>query len=514
MIHCPTRNSNSNKPTPCSHCGSTTHTSANCPTLIPVKINGNTMKVRNKPKQMANFQPEKTWSKYRRTQLSTEDRIVFDNKAGGHVLGKNNKLKIQSKLDKDDDALKHIHNIQLQIRALEKHFATYDLGDTNIIVQPVDLLNSPTLKTETFNLTQDYPKLSPDVVAMSNAYYNMWSAEDYISSNLELTYEVMQKNTEERLFNKCLEDYDRYHPMQQGGPLMFSLVMSRIHNESEKHMEHLKKKVEALKISTVEGEDVDEAISLIESAYTLFQSCSTSSLSRIPAEWEKTLLNIFQTTSVSEFNNVFAKILSDHRTDADMKGIQPTFPSHFELVKLASRTYQRIKFSNRWDVPKSAKSKAYCAKTNNGDAPAALTTLRKIKCWNCDVEGHHANDCTKPRNEQLFEKNKKAYARNNNKSGKSKPKRRKIDGKPHILNKKGVYVLDQAKVQAQKKTKEATAKSNDDKIAAAIASLTAASTPGTSAPPTSATPPSSEPVMIRAPAHSVQDVLRGLLSSS
>ena len=73
------------------------------------------MNLRVTPVDIATFQPSKVWNKYTRSSLPADERISFDKEAGGYVLGKHNKLKVQSKLDKDDEALKHIYNIQLQV---------------------------------------------------------------------------------------------------------------------------------------------------------------------------------------------------------------------------------------------------------------------------------------------------------------------------------------------------------------------------------------------------------------
>ena len=86
---------------------------------------------------------------------------------------------------------------------------------------------------------------------------------------------------------------------------MLQLILSMIHNAAEQHMGHLKLKVTNVKISEQEGEDVDKVVSLLSACYKTFESASTQGFSRIPVEWEKRLLGIFQTTSVEEFNKTF-----------------------------------------------------------------------------------------------------------------------------------------------------------------------------------------------------------------
>jgi hypothetical protein len=61
--------------------------------------------------------------------------------------------------------------------------------------------------------------------------------------------------------------------------------LKKVHNASEQHLEHLKDKVETLKISDLEGENVDTAVSLINAAYSIFISSSTATQSCVPPEW-------------------------------------------------------------------------------------------------------------------------------------------------------------------------------------------------------------------------------------
>jgi hypothetical protein len=83
-----------------------------------------------------------------------------------------------------------------------------------------------------------------------------------------------------------------FHPMQRGGPLIVFLVLKKVHNAPEQHLELLKHKVETLNTSDFEGENADTAFSLINAAYAIFISSSTATQSCVPPEWStsKTLI--------------------------------------------------------------------------------------------------------------------------------------------------------------------------------------------------------------------------------
>ena len=344
--------------------------------------------------------------------LSTEEQIAFDKQAGGFILPKGNKLWVQSTLTIDTDVLKNVHNLQYQIKALKAHVTEYDILDVFTIVLPTDpMMNTPDLEPTKYNLFDDYPKLTPAIVANSNAYYSRWVADEFIPDNLNLTYTMCKNNTEDNLFNKCLEEYEKYHSMQQGGPLMLCLLLQRIHNGTEQHMEHLKLRVETLKISNLEGESVYLAVSLVNAAYSTFESATTPNNDRIPPEWSKTLIKVFQTTSVPEFNETFKDEEKNARCDADKTGGQPTWPSHDELTKLATATYSRIKQTGHWDVPASRKAKGYQAMGSpSGRQPGSPSPGRS--CWNCGSTEHMCNACPKPRDETRIQAGLKQFQAN------------------------------------------------------------------------------------------------------
>ena len=464
--HCPRTNNRAER---CWNCGDTTHRIDDCDLLATngepndLIIDGRVVRVRDQPRSTQHFQKKRTWNKLLRHEMTPEEHIAFEQKATGYVLSKHNKLRVQSHLNQDDDVLKNVYNLQYQLKALRDHVTNYDLMDVFTIVVPVDILNGPGLRRKKYNLFDDYPKLTAEMVANSSAYYNMWADGEYILENLNLSYSLIKNNTDDTLFNKCLESYEMYHKMQQGGPLILQLVLQKIHNTSEQFMEHLKSKVENLDISKIEGENVDTAVSLINAAYQAFRSASTSDNDRVPPEWPKTLIHVFQTTSVSTFNIEFIDEERRARREADKHGGQPEWPTHEELVSMATTLYNRLKRTGHWDIPKSARSKAYNINLNRQRPPGKPGSSGQgytRKCWNCGSTDHMLNDCTAPRDENKIAKARQQFRQNrgprqNQRRG--PPKHKTVHGKPLVLNKNQVYVLDQKRLRSQKEARLQTA---------------------------------------------------------
>ena len=207
---------------------------------------------------MNNFTQLRAWDKTLRTTLTAEDRISFDREASGYVLNKGNKLRPLIGETKDLDFLKNVGNFRYQTTTLRKHCIQFDTYDVCHIVSPINIKEGPELHPETYDLLLDYPKLTVEMVALSCSWYNRWVSNSYIGENMTLIYNMTKKNTEDEMFGKALETYEKFHPMQQGGPLILMLILQYIHNDSEQYVEHLQKQVKNLKISKIEGDNVTQ----------------------------------------------------------------------------------------------------------------------------------------------------------------------------------------------------------------------------------------------------------------
>jgi hypothetical protein len=356
----------------------------------------------------------KIWDKLTRHELTAEDRLAFEAKAGGYVLGKNNKLRLLTQTAEDDEILTKNYNLQYQVLALKQHCDEYDIGDCMQIIKP-DSQGFPMLTS--YNLFDDYMKLDPVVVAQSNVLYHRYVVEPYVGQNMTLVFNMLKQNTQETLFYSCLELYLKYHPMQQGGPLMWSLILQKISSRTEQQLDYLKTKAKQLRISSLEGENVDKAVSLLDAALSTFKAASTPTVNRIPQEWNKDLLSIFQTSSVSTFNQIFLKIQQDVRQIADMEGIMPVWPNHDETIRLARATYNRLKLSGEWDVPASSQKKAMVAEARRPFRPDNNQVRSEPVCWNCGVKGHRLQQCTQALDQTKIDKKRNEWK--NNKRGKS-----------------------------------------------------------------------------------------------
>ena len=93
------------------------------------------------------------------------------------------------------------------------------------IVVPVDVTNSSALEKRACHVLDDCSHLHPAHVANSCTWCNLWVDSDYVHQNMAITLTLVQHNTDEELWLKCLETYEECAPVQQGGPLMLFLIL-------------------------------------------------------------------------------------------------------------------------------------------------------------------------------------------------------------------------------------------------------------------------------------------------
>jgi hypothetical protein len=138
------------------------------------------------------------------------------------------------------------------------------------------------------------------------------------------------------------------------------------------------------------------------------------------------LVNVYQTTSITEFNKLFELTKLDIRrapslVSRDVFAVQhhlfqnsPVLMLHLQdqlksecssLHGMADAEYVHMKYSGQWTLPKG-----------HGDNAALITVkplpkavLQAGVCWNCSKEGHHLGECKKPRDNRRIDANKTAF---------------------------------------------------------------------------------------------------------
>ena len=382
-------------------------------TTAPIVINGETIEVNDQATPAQNVETA-LFKKEDREGMGTEKRQELFAKASTSTPAK---FDLLSTNITDVKQLEECYNLNLMVSRLKSQHIMYDMHDIFMIVTPDG--TGPSLKTDQNHQPKDlysyYSDLTEEQVALSNEWYSTWPKKSWYRENLMLTAKQLEVSMKNTLWTKVYERYKRYKTEQQGGPLVFIIMMKLLVTHTEQATKSLVDTVENLKISKVRGENVSKIVSLILGAHERLEA-----IDMVPEDFDKTVLSVLQTSSVDKFNKVFELIESQARIASALarsgSSIQSQFtiPKVESLLDLAEQEYLSLCRANEWT---GAKTRGSPSSFNASESSKTSSSNRKgPTCWNCGGK-HTLKDCQKPRNEALIEANRKKFNDAKNKTG-------------------------------------------------------------------------------------------------
>ena len=256
---------------------------------------------------------------------------------------------------------------------------------------------------------------------------------------------------------------------------MLHLLLNEIQDSSETAIGHLLLEFEKLKITDIEGENVNVMIGRIRSIHKTLESVSSDDRNYVPSNFIKTVLSILQTSSHPKFNALFEKEHDDAVTKAHKQGGLPEWPQIEEVFNLATNDYKSRSNTGDWCVPtKKGTGAFFNGLKQDGNKSTPYWLRPDYNCFNCESScGKPLKDCPQPRNEERIKKNKEAYAKANPRKQKRKwiAKKGEYKGRPMMLNRKGAHGGDVKRERKMKKAAET--KATNEKSASACAALKA-----------------------------------------
>jgi enolase len=124
------------------------------------------------------------------------------------------------------------------LNKVEDHFGKYDMVDVYSIVKPKSYRPREIYST-TSNLFTAYPTLTLEDVAASNHWYNTWAKPKWFQENMQISYDFLMNHCTERLWEKCLEQYQQFDVMERGGPLMLIIILKKLQTDTDAAVEYL-----------------------------------------------------------------------------------------------------------------------------------------------------------------------------------------------------------------------------------------------------------------------------------
>lgn len=161
------------------------------------------------------------------------------------------------------------------------------------------------------------------------------------------------------------------------GPVYFFLIMDIILKTSEAVSNATITRIDNLTIYQVDGENVSTIVSLIRGATKRLQN-----VNKLPHDINEKILRLFQTTSTSDFNDIFKIIGTNIKLKRGYNKYETT-----EILKIAEDNYIELINSHKWLVSSSNKSTFYNNNNNKRNGKHNLT------CHGCGAPWHSLDDC-------------------------------------------------------------------------------------------------------------------------
>ena len=96
-----------------------------------------------------------------------------------------------------------------------------DVCDVMAVAMPEDVMSSPKLLPEKYQIFDGHLRTHPVHVANSNCWHDLWADQPRIRENMACVLGLLQHNADEELWSACRDEYDECKPAQQGGSLMW-----------------------------------------------------------------------------------------------------------------------------------------------------------------------------------------------------------------------------------------------------------------------------------------------------
>jgi Zinc knuckle len=299
-------------------------------------------------------------------------------------------------LSEDKDKMKNAYNVMMRTQEFFARLDKYDMVGPFVDVLEVTV-NPNQRNQRRMNLGQNRYDMRENALAAteiqvraSNAYYNLYG-QNYDVQNLVWSQELLENSCEGDLRDKVMESILQVPVHERGGPLFYRIMMGLITSSTAEATRAMVNRITSLKIRDIAGENIDSAVSTIRAA---MQHLTTAHA--VPSDIKYLLVDKFSKTSNKEFNDTFTTLRSNWRIG---RGNNPNADNDTDvedILEIAQATYHDLLECGEWNAP---------------------TTHNFLTCWNCNEEGHAANKCPKPKDENKMKENREKFMKNKEKDG-------------------------------------------------------------------------------------------------
>jgi hypothetical protein len=179
---------------------------------------------------------------------------------------------------------------------------------------------------------------------------------------------------------------------EKGGPVYLVMMIKKIISTSQTALRGLQKKLENMKLTDYDGENVRDCVSFVRGANQILQDHKN-----VPSDIANIILEVFEhsscerfVTKVTQIRNSIELRTKDYQVD--------------EILNILEEDYTDKLGSGKWTAKDSSKN----------EGSAFSLTLSYMMCFNCGKFGHGVRNCPEPIDEAAIAKRKKLVVKEGN----------------------------------------------------------------------------------------------------
>jgi len=188
------------------------------------------------------------------------------------------------------------------------------------------------------------------VVKASNKAY-LYYGDAIAIENLKWSQDLLLNSCSSTLQDQVSNKLFAVDPECRGGPLVFFYIVQLIVKTTEKSSRAIIKRLEALKITKFDGEDIEATVALIRSSIARLRAAD-----RLPDDLADLVFDILKTCSIFDFRQHFSIL----KTMGD-----PKIRDWDAMLTEAAAKFHELEFANAWH-PRQKKGSSFVASTPSG----------------------------------------------------------------------------------------------------------------------------------------------------
>ncbi len=328
------------------------------------------------------------YSRHLRSSVTLKEKLSIMKEATTGLSLKLSKIDYERLHDNSgEEQLENNVEVETFITKMKTHLLRYDMRkifEKFPVLEPVGTSSNEADRfknKDTINLLELWDQVGEDkpikLSTIGDAIKWMKTFASASSSSfledMEWSHTFLMNSMDEGLHEAVQSTLENdYSSSEQGGPLTFAIMVDKVINLSEGAIEGMTMHLKEYKIDKTPGEDIEKICRRFRFALRRLEN--NGSLTK---DVVGSLFKVFQTTSVEEFNAMFAL----WKRTIDLEGAKR--PEYQTILNKAIVWYKNLKIAGEWttlDVLKDG-------------AAFKASEVEEIVCHHCGERGHKKPNC-------------------------------------------------------------------------------------------------------------------------